>query len=64
MQTTKLYRYVDGYTTVTSSKRPQRSGYKTIYRLVADDGKVLVNETHRMKKVDTFKPKAWTEEDE
>ena len=64
MQTTKLYRYVVGYTTVTTSKRPKQPGYKTIYYLTADEGKVLVNGDQRTTHVETFKPKDWTEEDE
>lgn len=64
MQTTKLYRYVDGHTTIITYKRPNQSGYKTLSRLTADEGKILVNGNCRVKTIDTFKPKEWIEEDE
>ena len=63
MKTSKVYMYTTETSTVVMLKRPSTSGYKTLTRLIADDGKILVNGSKRAKRVDTMNPKQWTEID-
>lgn len=63
MKTIKLYRYQDGNATIVTPTRPSKSGYKTLSRLVADEGKILVNGDRKACVIDTYEPKAWSEVD-
>ena len=62
MKTITLYRYVrrDGGTTV-SPIMPTDSDYSVLYRLIADEGMILINGDSDTCCVDTEYPEDWTE---
>lgn len=64
MQNVTLYKYTrdDGGITVSPVK-PEDTDYTTLSRLIADEGKELVNGETRTICIDTDTPDDWTEED-
>lgn len=63
MKTIKLYKITDGNKVTVTPKKPAKAGYKTLSRLVADDGKILVNGTNHAIVIDTDNPADWSEID-
>ena len=61
MKTIKLYQIADGNKVTVTPKKPAKAGYKTLSRLVADAGKILVNGDKRATVIDTNTPADWTE---
>ena len=64
MQTITLYRYTrpDGGVS-TSPAKPDTTEYTVKYRLIADDGKALTDDTTVARCVDVDSPVGWTEID-
>lgn len=63
MKTIKLYKITDGNKVTVTPKKPSKAGYRTLSRLVADEGKILVNGDKRSTVIDTDTPADWTEVD-
>lgn len=64
MQKISLYRYTrsDGGITHSLSK-PDNAEYTIVYRLIADEGKELINEDIRTTCIDTNTYEGWSEVD-
>lgn len=64
MQTITLYKYERGNGGVTVSPIQPDAEYTVMYRLVADDGKMLVNGDVITSCIDVESTDGWTETDE